>query len=71
MSAKVFGMLAILSLLLAVYTFAGVLQAALLFTGERAVRNVHVWGSATLVCLTFAGVLVVLAVRARRRGLPQ
>ncbi len=36
----------------ALYALAGVLQASMLFTGERALRNVNFWGSIILVCLS-------------------
>jgi hypothetical protein len=39
------------SILLAIYSATGVLQAAMLFVGERAQLNAIVWGSVFLVAL--------------------
>lgn len=56
-----------LSLLLgAVYCALGVLQAASLFTGDRAVRNVQFWGTLTCVGICGAVLFGLLAVRAAR-----
>ena len=51
----------IVSLLLSAYSLGGVLQAASLFRGERAMRNYHFWGTAFLVFLAVAIVLRILA----------
>jgi hypothetical protein len=47
----------------ALYALAGVLQAASLFTGERALRNGNLWGSLFLVGLSASALLVAMAVR--------
>lgn len=63
---RVFAILSLSLLLAAVYCALGVLQAASLFTGDRAVRNVHFWGSLTCVGIFGAVFFGVLAVRAAR-----
>lgn len=47
----------------ALYALAGVLQASVLFTGERALRNVNFWGSIMIVCLSTSFFLFAKAVR--------
>jgi hypothetical protein len=51
--------------LAAMYTLMGVLQALSLFTGERALRNVSLWGSLSLVCLFASAFLIAKALRLR------
>ena len=57
-------------LLAAVYCGLGVIQAACLFTGERATRNVQFWGtlgSVALICaLVFAILAIWMSIRAKR-----
>jgi hypothetical protein len=49
--------------LVSLYTFGGVIQAASLFRGVRALRNANLWGSLSLVSLALA---VMCFSRARR-----
>lgn len=49
----------------AMYALMGVLQATSLFTGERALRNVNLWGSLFLVALSASIFLIAKAVRVR------
>src|SRR5574341_269061 len=51
--------------LAALYALMGVLQALSLFTGERALRNVNLWGSLFLVGLSVSVVLIAKATRIR------
>ena len=68
-SFKLFSLLVlgVVSLFLTVYSLIGVLQAGMLFTGERAVRNLQVWGSATVLFLVGAIACFVWAWRLVRR----
>lgn len=63
---RIFAALSVVMILAAIYSALGILQAVSLFTGERALRNLHFWG--TLMCLAFACsvVLGLLAFRASR-----
>jgi hypothetical protein len=47
----------------ALYALMGVLQALSLFTGERALRNVNLWGSLFLVGVFASALLVAKAAR--------
>ena len=49
---RIFSALSVLMALAAIYSALGILQAASLFTGERALRNFNFWG--TLMCVAFA-----------------
>ena len=55
-------------LLAALYCGMGVLQAASLFTGDRAVHNLHFWG--TMMSIGIAGSVLfgALAIRAALRA---
>lgn len=58
-------------LLASLYCGLGVVQAACLFTGDRAVRNVHFWG--TMMCIAIAcsvlfGTLAIRVALMVRRG---
>jgi len=68
-SFKLFSLLVlgVVCLLMAGYSLIGVLQAAMLFTGERALRNYQVWGSATVLFLAFAIACFVWAWRLVRQ----
>jgi uncharacterized membrane protein YqjE len=68
-SFKLFSLLVlgVVSLLMTVYSLVGVVQAGILFTGERALRNFQVWGSATAVFLIGAIACFVWAWRLVRR----
>jgi cytosine/uracil/thiamine/allantoin permease len=75
-SFKLFSLLVlgVVCLLMAGYSLIGVLQAAMLYTGARALRNYQVWGSATVLFLAFAMVCFVWAwrlVRQRRAAVAQ
>lgn len=59
--------LGVVSLLLSLYCALGVLQASLLFSGERAVRNWQVWGGAAGIFLVLAFVLFRAALAIVRR----
>ncbi len=63
--------LAVVSSLLSLYCLVGVLQASLLFAGERLVRNWQSWGTATasFLILTFLFFRTALAL-VRRHGGP-
>ena len=50
--------------MLALYSFTGVLQAAMLFVGERAQLNAAIWGSVFLLALAM---LVACSVALWRR----
>ncbi|WP_199100952.1 hypothetical protein [Dyella sp. ASV21] len=65
---RIFVVLSLSLLIAAAYCALGVLQAASLFTGDRAVRNVQFWGA--LTCSGIFGFVLfgVLAVRAARRA---
>ena len=66
-SFKLFSLLVlgVVSLLMSAYSLVGVLQT--LFTGERAVRNLQVWGVATVLFLACSVVCFVWARRLARR----
>lgn len=68
-SFKLFSLLVlgVVSLLMAAYALVGVLQAGMLFEGERALRNYQVWGTATVVFLLCAVACFVWAWRFARR----
>lgn len=68
-SFKLFSLLVLglVCLLMTAYSFVGVLQAGILFDGERAIRNFQVWGAATLAFLVFAVACFVWAWRLVRR----
>lgn len=68
-SFKIFSLfvLGVVSLLMTAYSLVGVLQAGVLFAGERAVRNFQVWGAATVVFLACAVACFVWAWRLVRR----
>ena len=68
-SFKLFSLLVlgVVSLLMSAYSLVGVLQAQTLFTGERAVRNLQVWGVATVLFLACSAVCFVWAWRLARR----
>jgi hypothetical protein len=53
-------------LLVSAYGFGGVLQAASLFVGDRALRNANLWGSVSLV--SFLGSIVCFWFAKRRIG---
>ena len=50
------------------YGFAGVLQAAMLFVGVKALRNANLWGSIAIVGLAAAVACMWLALQSRRRA---
>ena len=68
-SFKLFSLLVmgVVCLLMTGYSLVGVLQAGMLFAGERAVRNFQVWGAATVVFLVCAVACFVWAWRLVRR----
>ena len=68
-SFKLFSLLVlgVVSLLMSLYSLVGVLQAQTLFSGERAARNLQVWGVATVLFLAGAAVCFVWAWRLVRR----
>jgi hypothetical protein len=68
-SFKLFSLLVlgVVCLLLTGYSLVGVLQAGMLFSGERALRNYQVWGAGTVLFLTFAIACFVSAWRLVRR----
>jgi predicted Co/Zn/Cd cation transporter (cation efflux family) len=68
-SFKLFSLLVlgVVSLLMAAYSLVGVLQAGMLFDGERTLRNYQVWGTATVVFLLCAVACFVWAWRLARR----
>jgi predicted Co/Zn/Cd cation transporter (cation efflux family) len=68
-SLKLFSVLVVgvVSLLMAAYSLVGVLQAGMLFEGERALRNYQLWGSVTVVFLLCAVACFVWAWRLARR----
>jgi hypothetical protein len=68
-SFKLFSLLVlgVVCLLMAAYSLLGVLQAGVLFAGERAVRNLQVWGAASVVFLVCAVACFVWAWRVLRR----
>lgn len=68
-SFKLFSLLVVgvVCLLMTGYSLIGVLQAGMLFTGERALRNYQVWGSASVLFLTLAIACFVWAWRLVRR----
>jgi Ni/Fe-hydrogenase subunit HybB-like protein len=68
-SFKLFSLLVlgVVCLLMTAYSLVGVLQAGMLFTGERALRNYQVWGAATVLFLTVALACFVWAWRLARR----
>lgn len=54
---------------LSVYAIAGVMQAAIVLTGQRAQQNFLFWGSVSLALLTVAVVFAYLAIRSSLLGL--
>lgn len=60
--------LSALSLLVSVYALLGVVQAAMLFQGLRALRNANLWGSLSLVMFMAA---IVTHARAVQFSLPR
>src|SRR5262245_8949480 len=68
-SFKVFSLLVlgVVSLLMAAYSLIGVLQAEALFSGERALRNLQVWGVATAVFVLCSILCFLRAWRLMRR----
>jgi predicted Co/Zn/Cd cation transporter (cation efflux family) len=68
-SFKIFSLLVlgVVCLLMAVYSLVGVLQAGMLFDGERAMRNFQVWGPATLIFVVCAAGCFLWAWRLVRR----
>jgi hypothetical protein len=65
-----FAGIGIFLLLISLYGFAGVIQAAMLFTGVRAMLNANLWGSVWIVALVSAVVAFALAWRGYRGSLP-
>lgn len=63
---RIYVALSLSLLFAAIYCSLGVLQAASLFTGDRAVRNVQFRGALTCVGVFGATLFDVLAVRAAR-----
>ncbi len=68
---KVLGVVGTLLVLLSLYSFGGVLQAAMLFTGAKAVRNFNLWASLSLMSFAFAAYCLFLVWPACRRVLSQ
>jgi len=68
-SFKLFSLLVlgVVSLLMAAYSLVGVFQAHALFTGERALRNLQIWGVATAVFALCAALCFLRAWRLVRR----
>src|SRR5262245_2137880 len=68
-SFKLFSLfvLGVVSLLMAAYSLVGVLQAQTLFTGDRALRNLQIWGVATAVFVLCAALCFLRAWRLMRR----
>jgi len=66
MKRKLFSISSIVSVLLSVYSLCGVLQAASLFRGERALHNYQFWGIAFLGFLAITAAFYLLAARERR-----
>jgi Ni/Fe-hydrogenase subunit HybB-like protein len=68
-SFKIFSLsvLGVVCLLMAAYSLVGVLQAGMLFAGERALRNFQVWGLATMAFLVCAVACFVWAWRLVQR----
>jgi hypothetical protein len=62
--------LGIVLLLASVYALLGVMQAAMLFTGARALLNANVWGSVWLLAVAGAASAFALAWRRYRGPLP-
>lgn len=52
--------------LVAIYSSLGILQAASLFTDERALRNLHFWGTLMCIAFTCSVLFGFLAFRASR-----
>jgi len=52
----------------ALYCGLGILQAESLYTGERAVANLRLWGSLMLAALIIAVILGIVAFRLAKRG---
>jgi hypothetical protein len=68
---RMFAALAVLMILAAVYSALGIVQAASLFTGERAMRNFNFWGQlmcAAFACSVFFGFLAFRASRLAKVG---
>jgi hypothetical protein len=62
---RLFLAISVFLVLAVIYCALAILQAASLFTGERALRNLYFWGS--LMCVAFVGA-VVFGVLAHRVG---
>lgn len=63
--------LSVLMFMAAVYSCLCMYQAACLFTGDRAVRNVHFWGAMMCIavaCSVLFGTLAIRVALAIRRG---
>ncbi|MBM7129884.1 hypothetical protein [Dyella mobilis] len=56
--------LAVFTLLSALYCALGVVQAACLFSGDRAVRNVEFWGTLACIAAALSIIFGVFAIRA-------
>ena len=71
-SFKLFSLLVlgVVSLLMTAYSVIGVLQAGMLYSGERALRNLQVWGGATALFLICAVACFAWAWRLMRRHRP-
>jgi hypothetical protein len=63
---RIFLALAALMVLAAIYSAFGLLQAASLFTGERALRNSNFWSMLMLVALACSVLFGFLAFRASK-----
>jgi hypothetical protein len=63
-----FAGLSALMLLAAMYFGLGVVQAACLFEGERAVRNVHFWGSMMCIAIACSALFCFFAIRIATRS---
>lgn len=59
---------AVLMLAVAIYSLMGILQAASLYEGERALRNFRLWGAVMLSSLFASAILVFFAARSRKPG---
>ena len=71
---RIFVALAVLMILGAIYSAFGVLQAASLFTGERALRNSTFWGMLMLLaaaCSVLFGFLAFRASKLAKVGSPE
>lgn len=63
---RIFVVLSLFLLVAAAYCSVGALQAASLFTGDRAVRNVQFWGALTCLAICGSALFGPLAARASR-----